>query len=151
MVRNFFVSRPCSECFPHIDILVPVIEGSEDHTPSTILDSLGHTPPPMKTPPNISFSNQLAYIDEKLWEYISSSPESEESDHSEYPFHSMFPILTAKSPSFPSRPYGSTHRLHQALIPNRQRRRRARAPVYHVPANPKHIWSSSHSQQNGPR
>ncbi|KAG8726555.1 hypothetical protein FRC12_023276 [Ceratobasidium sp. 428] len=55
------------------DILVPIAEDSDgNHTPSTVPDSRGHTPPPMQTPPNMSFSNHLAYIDQKLADHVSS-------------------------------------------------------------------------------
>ncbi|KAJ1310547.1 hypothetical protein OPQ81_007277 [Rhizoctonia solani] len=42
------------------------------YTPSTVPDSPGRTPAPIATPQGLSFSHQLAYIDEKLIEIASS-------------------------------------------------------------------------------
>lgn len=42
-----------------------------NYTPSTVLESAGRTPPPITTPSNKSFSDSLAYIDEKLLQLAS--------------------------------------------------------------------------------
>ncbi|KAB5595198.1 hypothetical protein CTheo_1276 [Ceratobasidium theobromae] len=51
-----------------------------DYTPPTVPESLGRTPPPMATPPNMSFSNHLAYIDAKLLEIAAARQRANSSD-----------------------------------------------------------------------
>lgn len=59
------------------------------YTPSTVLESAGRTPPPMATPPSMSFSDHLAYIDAKLLRLASNQRQSEIQESSAHHYHSM--------------------------------------------------------------
>ncbi|KAG8682524.1 hypothetical protein FRC09_016703, partial [Ceratobasidium sp. 395] len=103
------------------DILVPIAEDPDDnHTPSTVPDSRGHTPPPMQTPPNMSFSNHLAYIDQKLTDHVSSLTKRQFPNHSEHLWriHSA-PVINSK-PKAPRFPPGLTPQQN-AVVPLSQR------------------------------
>ncbi|KAF8602726.1 hypothetical protein BDV93DRAFT_509003 [Ceratobasidium sp. AG-I] len=54
----------------------PLHRDFADYTPSTVLESVGRTPAPMATPPKMSFSDTLAYIDEKLLQLASHQRKS---------------------------------------------------------------------------
>ncbi|QRV86804.1 hypothetical protein RhiJN_14822 [Ceratobasidium sp. AG-Ba] len=47
------------------------------YTPSTAMESYAHTPAPMKTPVDTSFSRRLEYIDQKLLDHLASLPENQ--------------------------------------------------------------------------
>ncbi|KAG8695932.1 hypothetical protein FRC08_007456 [Ceratobasidium sp. 394] len=84
------------------DILVPIAGypgSASNYTLSTAPDSRGHTPPPMQTPPNISFSHHLAYIDQKLLDHVSRLPASQSLNHTP-----QFPPGLAPKPQGPAVP-----------------------------------------------